>query len=129
MMKARNDDSMFWDRIHDMPAWEAEQECVMRRESLSLENAMLQSERAKLSPPIGRSRKVEFDAIGVAMAENNALLARLYERIKYLRKLQDKIHWKESVRVLFGDDAVSQCLEHMELQWRDVFDGRREMAK
>ena len=40
-------DQVFWDRIDGMPAWEAEQECVTRRESASLESSMLHRELAK----------------------------------------------------------------------------------
>ena len=31
-----DDDAVFWDRLAEMPAWEAEQECVSRREALVL---------------------------------------------------------------------------------------------
>ena len=117
----RAEDATFWERLADMPAWEAEQECVMRRESLVLENAMLNGELLKTQ---GRERS----ALGAAMAENNAQLTKLMERIKYLRKMQDRIHWREAVRDLFGDDAVEQCIVHIEQRWMDVYGQRRQWA-
>lgn len=122
------DDAVFWDRLAGMPHWEAEQECVMRRESLVLENAMLNTERSKLMPPIGEKQRREVKDIGAAMADNNARICKLVEQIKYLRKLADKIHWRETVRDLFGDDAVEQCIVHMEARWQDIYGQRRQWA-
>lgn len=122
-MTERESDAVFWDRLHGMPNWEAEQECVMRRERLALENAMLNVEKAKSRRPLER------DQLGAAILENNSQLTTINERIKYLRKLQDRIQWKETVRALFGDEAVAQCIVHMEMQWGEVFSKRREWSK
>jgi hypothetical protein len=122
-MTERESDAVFWDRLHGMPNWEAEQECVMRRERLALENAMLNVEKVKSRRPLER------DQLGAAILENNSQLTTLNERIKYLRKLQDRIQWKETVRELFGDEAVTQCKVHMEMQWAEVFSKRREWSK
>jgi hypothetical protein len=118
----RRDDAVFWDRLAEMPAWEAEQECVTRRESLVLENAMLGGEQVRAA---GR----EHGAICGSIRENNAQISRLVERIKYLRKLQDRVHWRETVRELFGDEAVEQCVVHIEQKWADVYGKRREWAR
>lgn len=103
------DDQIFWDRIHDMPAVEAEQECVLRRENNSLQIAMLQKEHAAVMSRRGAKCQEARD-IGVAIAEVGAQNTALNERIKYLRNLQTKIQWKEAVRTLFGDDACEQCV-------------------
>jgi hypothetical protein len=104
-----NDDAVFWDRLFDMPAWEAEQECVIRRESLVLENAMLNGENVKA---YGKEKA----AIGLAVQGNNSVISKLNERIKYLRKLQDRVQWRNAVYDLFGQDAVDQCLIYMAQQ-------------
>lgn len=103
------DDMIFWDRIHDMPPVEAEQECVLRRENNSLQIAMLQREHAGVIDRRGAKCQEARD-IGVAIAEVGAQNTALNERIKYLRKLQDKLQWKEAVRTLFGDEACEQCV-------------------
>lgn len=115
-----NDDDIFWDRLADMPAWEAEQECVMRREAVILRFAMLTSEKAKAKTNDEAAR------IGVAIAQDSGQLSLLNERIKYLRKLQSRIEWKEAVRVLYGDDAVDQCVTWMQQQYNDIHEKRKE---
>lgn len=122
------EDAIFWDRLHAMPAWEAEQECVLRREGLALENAMLNSERARINPPIGARQKEEFAALGVALMDNAARFTKLNERIRYLRKLQDTIHWKEAVSTLYGTDAAEECVVWIEQRWAEVYGRRREWA-
>lgn len=116
----QDSEAIFWERVADMPAWEAEQELVLRRESVVLENAMLMSERERLSN--GR----ESRAISAAIAENNAQLTAIGERIKYLRKLQDKVQWKKAVIDLFGQEAFEQCVVYMEQQYGEKCDQRRE---
>lgn len=120
------EDAMFWERLHDMPAWEAEQECVMRREELALQNAELLTQRSKMNPPIGLKQKELYAALGAEMQENSSRLVRLNERIKYLRKLQHRIQWKEAVRALFGDDAVEQCVIYMEQRWPECHPTTKE---
>lgn len=117
------DDAVFWDRIAGMPAWEAEQELVMRREGVALQNAMLSMERAKL-PKASRSHH----DLGVAILENNAQLTPIGERLRYLRKLQDRWSWKNAVRDLFGQEAMLECIVYMEQQNSEQRDQRREWA-
>lgn len=117
-------DQVFWDRVMDMPPWEAEQELVLRREQIALENAMLMTERAKIDPRGGRRQEQEHKDLGVAISENGAALCRINERIKYLRKLQDQIRWRHAVENLFGYEAVEQCLVYMAQQW-NCMDNRR----
>lgn len=124
-----DEDAVFWDRLADMPAWEAEQECVARREALVLRQAMLAAERAKINPPIGQRQKDEFAALGVAVTEDNAQLTRLNERIKYLRNLQAKVQWKDAVRTLFGADAMEQCIVWLEQQYGEQQATRRAWAR
>lgn len=122
-------EQVFWDRIVGMPALEAEQECLMRREKLVLENAMLQTERARIDPPIGPRQVNEFKDLGVAIQQNSALLSRLNEHIKYLRKLQDRINWKHAVKDLFGEEAMTQCVVYMEQKFSEVSEMRKQWAK
>ena len=104
----RNDDQVFWDRIADMPSWEAEQECVLRREHNSLQLSMLQRELVGVQDRRGAKCKEARD-IGVAIFEVNAQNTALNERIKYLRNLQAKVCWRMAVETLFGVEAVEQC--------------------
>lgn len=115
------DDTIFWDRLGGMPAWEAEQECVRRREHVSHQNAQLLAERAKLVDVYTRDARKKHDALGASMAENNAQLAKINEHIKYLRKLQNQVHWREAVRQLFGDEGVEQCIVYIQQRWPDVY--------
>ena len=118
----RQEDSIFWDRLADMPAWEAEQECVSRREQLVLEKDMMISERGRL----GECQ--DSHAMGLAIIENNAQLTKLNERIKYLRKLQHHLQWKEAVRELFGQEAYEQCIVWIELHYQEQLQKRREWS-
>lgn len=43
-------------------------------------------------------------------------MTKLNERIKELRKLQDRICWREAVQAVFGTEGVSSCLVWMEQQ-------------
>jgi len=117
----QDSEAIFWERVADMPAWEAEQELVLRRESVVLENAMLMSEREKLC----KGRR-EYRMLGVALFENNAQLTAIGERIRYLRKLQDKVQLKTAVIELFGQEAFEQCVVYMEQQYGEKCDQRRE---
>ena len=91
-------DAVFWERIADMPALEAEQELVARRVEILAENVEL-----------ARHNTVQGDAAGRRMLENSAQLAALNERIKYLRKMQHAISWRAAVAAVYGDDGVERC--------------------
>lgn len=106
-----SDDDIFWERISEMPFSEAEQECVIRREHNVLEIAMLQGEIEKIKSRTGlkANGSKECRDIGVVLMGVMGQNTLLNERIKYLRRVQDKINWKEAVRALYGDDAVEDC--------------------
>jgi DNA gyrase/topoisomerase IV subunit B len=123
-----DDDKVFWARLEEMPPWEAEQECVARREQLCLENAMLDAERNKLNPTGRPYETREYKALGVAMRENASRTTRLNERLKYLRKLQTRLEWKLAVQTLFGQEAYEQCAVWLEQQYKHLNDTRREWA-
>lgn len=99
-----NDDDLFWDRIEEMPLIEAEQELVLRREKNNLTIAMLKREQETAWP------QKEKDKIGVEMFQVMAQMTKINERLKYIRKLQDTIRWKNAVKALYGQEAVEQCL-------------------
>lgn len=111
------DDAMFWDRVADMPAWEAEQELVRRRERLTVENDEMLAHKGR-----------NGDEFGVRIMANNRQLTMLNERIKYLRNLQAKMHWKDAVRALFGQEAYEQCVVWIEQQYGHMDNQRREWA-
>ena len=118
------DDAVFWERIADMPAWEAEQEIVLRREQLVLENSMLSGEREKAGQKTKEARE-----IGVAIQENNAALTKCAEKIKYLRNLQNRLAWRMAVEQVCGIEAVEKCLIWMEMMDGDKYKKRQEWAK
>lgn len=119
-------DKVFWDRVEDMPAWEAEQECVSRREQLCLESAMLEAERNKLLPLNSLIRSKEYKLLGIAMKDIGSQCTKLNEKIKYLRKLQNRLQWKDAVRTLFGEESFEQCVVWLEQQYGHMSATRRE---
>lgn len=121
-------DRVFWDRLADMPPWEAEQECISRREQLCLQMAMLDNERENIARPLTGQREREYKKIGVAKTEIAAQLTKINERVKYLRKLQTMLQWKEAVRVLFGQDAFDECVIFIEQRYQHLEDTRHEWA-
>lgn len=112
-----NSDATFWDRIHDMPPCEAELECTLRREENSLKIAMLQKELVRIMDRTGVKTK-EWRSIGVEISKIGAQNTLLNERAKYLRRLMDKLQWKEAIRAIYGDDGVAQCAVWIEQQYR-----------
>lgn len=121
-----NDDTIFWERIADMPPWEAEQECVMRREDHCLQIAMLAREKDEA---LSRGKPAEARKLGVALFEVGAQNTRINEHIKYLRKLQSKLEWKQAVKTLFGQEAYEQCAVWLEQEYGHINAVRREWAK
>lgn len=108
-MNHNQDDQVFWDRVADMPSWEAEQECVLRRENNSLQMAMLRDTLNLILERTKGTRNQEAKRIGVEIANIGAQNTLLNERIKYLRNLQTKVSWRMAVETLFGIEAVEQC--------------------
>lgn len=105
-------DQVFWDRLQDMPLAEAEQELVLRREENALVLAMLQKEKSE-----AKNKFIEKD-IGNEIFNVMSQMTKINERIKYLRKLQDKVTWKNAVRALYGQDAVEECVIWIETNGR-----------
>lgn len=115
-MSTNEDDAMFWERLADMPALEAEHECVLRRENCCLQVAMLREEAARVRAEHRGGWQRELERIGAGSAAAMAQLTKLNERIKELRKLQDRIAWRRAVEALYGQDGVTACLVWMEQQ-------------
>ena len=101
------DDRMFWERLAEMPLAEQEQECVLRREHCSLQTAMLRHELLLANE---RKDSKEAKRLGVAIFEIGSQNTLLNERIKYLRRLDDKTSWREAVRTVLGEDAYEACV-------------------
>ena len=120
------DDQIFWDRVADMPPWEAEQECVMRREDHVLQIAMLTDEKAKA---LANKRVQEAKEIGAEIFKVSAQNTRINEHIKYLRKLQSKLEWKHAVLALYGQEAYEQCVVFLEREYGHIAQQRREWAR
>ncbi len=101
------DDAIFWDRLAEMPFEEHEQECVLRRERVILGLGTL---RAAAHAAKQRGDDAEALNIGTAIAEDNAQLTLLNERIKYLRRLIDTISWKNAVKKVLGEEVYEQLI-------------------
>lgn len=101
-------EQIFWDRLIDMPDIEAEQELLLRRDELVLQNAMLSQEKNS-----AKNRFIERD-LGTAMAENNALLTKVNDEIKIIRQRMDRLNWRNAVKAVFGDDGYLKCRQWME---------------
>ncbi len=111
-----NDDAIFWDRLADMPALEAEHECVLRREANVLTLAMLNTERARIKAEGRYKHEAELLRIDAATCELQAQMTKLTGKVKELRKLQTRIEWRAAVQALYGADGVAACLVWMEQQ-------------
>ena len=120
------DDEVFWDRLEQMPAWEAEQELVLRRERNQLELAVLTVARSEVSERPGKQSKREAERIGVEIQSINRQMTRINERIKYLRRLMDRLQWKEAVKAVFGDEGYEQCVVWIEQNYGEIHNKRRE---
>jgi hypothetical protein len=102
------DDSLFWERLRDMPDVEAEIELVMRRHTLTDENAALIAFRA------GRYTR-EADEAGARISQNQAQLTRIGDELKILRNHMDRCNWRKAVRAVLGDEAYLQCALWIEM--------------
>lgn len=123
------DDKVFWERLADMPFWEAEQELVLRREHNQLQLGVLASARAALVGNLTKAAKREAAELGAAMAGIHQQMTLINERLKYLRKLQERIHWRAAVKATLGDEAALACSIWIEQQWAEVYDARRKWAR
>ena len=97
-------------------------------EQLCLQMSMLDNERENIARPLTGQREREYKKIGVAKTEIAAQLTKINERVKYLRKLQTMLQWKEAVRVLFGQDAFDECVIFIEQRYQHLEDTRHEWA-
>lgn len=115
-MSTKEDDAMFWERLVGMPALEAEQECVLRRENCCLQVAMLTEEATRVRAEHRGGWQRELKQIGAGITATHAQLTKLNERIKELRKLLERIRWRQAVEALYGQEGVTACLVWMEQQ-------------
>lgn len=109
-----HDDAMFWERLLDMPAVEAEQECVLRREQNCLQMAVLTGEMAKVQAEHRGGWQTEMANLRAGLTDLQSQLTKLNERIRELRQLQHRISWRNAVMALYGEDGVAACLVWME---------------
>jgi hypothetical protein len=119
------DDRVFWDRLAEMPALEAEQELVSRREGLMLEVNMLRNE---MSAAKHAKREKEAIEIGRAIRDADSQLGLIGERIKYMRKVEDAIRWRKAVETVLGQEALEACLIWRVQEGREADDMRRSWA-
>lgn len=117
------DDAIFWERIIDMPLWEAEQELVARREWIRAQQAETLV-RQRLHEQQGnhlkaRTEVLKRDALGVQSTMVN-------ERIKYMRNLQNRLNWKDAVLAIYGQEGYEKCVVWMEQMYGEMDDRRRE---
>ena len=101
------EDQKFWDRLADMPWTEAEQECVLRRESLVLQLGMLETER------VNSRCKKDDERISEGLNDVRAQLSLIKERLMYLRRALDAVRWRKGVQEVLGVDAYLQVSEYL----------------
>lgn len=116
------DDEIFWERIIDMPPWEAEQELVLRREKVVAEIGAMLNEMAA-AKAAGNLKRA--GVLAIQQHAHAAQLTKVNERIKYLRKLQNRVQWKEAVLALYGQEAYERCVVWIEQQYGHIEDQRR----
>ena len=123
----KNDkDEIFWLRLAEMPDIEAEQECFSRKESLLMENAVLQAEILKIKTRKGIKTNESF-ALGVAISENNEQITRLNRHIRCIRMIDTNARWKESIRAICGQEALDDCLVWQQHQYGHIDKMRNEL--
>ncbi len=103
-----NDEAIFWERVNAMPALEAEQELVLRRERYATEQQELTLARTAAEK---RCDHTTHAALGRQMFVLAQQVVSINERIKYLRRVGDRISWREAVKEVLGPEAVEQCAE------------------
>jgi hypothetical protein len=108
-MNAAQEDSIFWDRLQDMPDAEAVQELNLRRDDLVLQKAVLQ--KAKVAANLRDAAEITR-----AVMENDSLITKINSEAKQRNIRMDRRKWKDSVRAVFGDEGVEKCLIWMETQ-------------
>jgi hypothetical protein len=111
LTKMDRDDRVFWERLEEMPWLEAEQECVIRREDLCLQLAVVN----RALSDTGKESRAGRELAG-AVHDINGQLGLLNERIKFLRKAQDRISWGKAVTALWGEEGYAACRAWMEAQ-------------
>lgn len=90
-------DSVFWERLVDMPYGEAIEELVSRRIQLVAERAV--AERKRGTP--------EWDS--AADADRNAQLSKINAEIKRIHNLLNTLRWKDAVLAIFGREGYEAC--------------------
>lgn len=100
-----NEEEMFWDRLLEMPDLEAHQELLMRKDKITLENAMLQTEKNS-----AENLREEMD-IGATMQMNNALLTKIGSHLKIINLRMNRLSWQNAIRAVYGDDGYIKCRE------------------
>ncbi len=101
-----DDEAIFWERVTAMPSLEAEQELVLRRERYAAEQQELM-----LAREIAERRRdhTAHAALGRQMFILAQQVVAINERIKYLRRMSDRITWRKAVQEVLGPDAFEQC--------------------
>jgi hypothetical protein len=101
-----DDEAIFWERVNAMPLLEAEQELVLRRERYAVEQQELTLARAAAEQ---RRDHTTHAALGRQMFVLAQQVVSINERIKYLRRIGDKVNWRRAVAEVLGQEAVEKC--------------------
>lgn len=125
-MSQADDEELFWGRLVEMPLWEAEQELVARRCNNS---ARISEIEASLMHAKHKGQRQDAAQLGHEKAGLCLQSQLIRERLAYIRRLQDRLQWKDAVKELFGQDAFEQCAVHIEIKHAGMLDQRRRWAK
>lgn len=98
----RADDAFFWERLDGMPDCEALDELKLRKDSVVLENNMLNNE-------LSRASDRERHEIGVVMFQNNELLRKLNREIHLTSERITKTSWRKAILAVFGEEGLEKC--------------------
>lgn len=101
------EEAIFWERLRGMPAVEAEQECVLRREYMLLQMNMLKNQKPEPGP--GRIR--EQKRINEEIWLMQQTIGVINERMHFYRNVRNNASWSNAVKALFGQDGWNQCRE------------------
>ena len=94
------------ERTTYMPASEAVDELIARRDKLTLELALLNTERQCFH---GRKTSPEFVRLGREIAVINCDMSRISSAVKERRMKSGEALWREAIIAVYGQEAYQAC--------------------
>lgn len=121
-MTKHDSDMVFWERLEEMPHWEAEQECVLRRNALVERKASIEAQRK--DTPVTRYGIEAKEALFKEIKLIDGQMSKLNDRISALRRLQTAVNWRASIKAVCTPDVYEAVCVYHEQQFGHIDDQR-----